>query len=54
MGRLTSNLLPKSKHITFYYGVAFTRANVKELSINCDMNLSDDCATMLKKKIARI
>ena len=34
--------------------LASTRTNVEEFCINRDINLTDDYATVLKKKIARI
>ena len=34
--------------------LACTRANVEEFCINRNINLTDDYATVLKKKIARI
>ena len=54
MGRLTGYFHPISKHTTFTHGVACTRANVEEFCINRNMNLTDDYATVLKKKIADI
>ena len=41
----------KIKDINFTHGVAFTRANVEEFCINCDMKLTDDYAIVLKKRL---
>ena len=41
----------QKKHITFTHGVARARANVEEFCVNNDISLTDDYATVLKKRL---